>query len=282
MVSSIHGQEMPLVIGVVLAFIGGLLSFGSPSGVSLIPGYLGHLAGTTVAPGIIPSRRAVFGHGISFVFGSVTVFTMAGIAVGQLLARMPAAHGFARWIGGVVIILMGLHTTGLVEIPVLHRAIRMHPRLPALNSDGGHIGLVTRVTSTPIVRDDGRLAAIARRTAGVWLGFGRSSLVGVFFAAGWMPCAGPILAGFYGVVSTQPADGGTLFFAYSLGLGVPFLVVAVLFGRIRGGLWHLHRYHNAISCVGGMFLTGIGILLFTDGFSRLARYAPVINLLGAR
>ena len=280
MLLSVHLQNTPLLIAIVLAFIGGLLSFGSPCCLPLIPGYLGHLAGTTVTPGAAPTRRAVLGHGLSFVLGFSTVFTLAGIAVGQLLTSVQAAQGYVRWIGGAVIILMGLHTTGLVEVPVLHRTIKMHLSLPALSRGGHGAGIVANASSLPLIADDGVLAVAARRTSDAWLALGRSFLVGVFFAAGWSPCVGPILTGIYGVVGTQPANGGILFFAYSLGLGVPFLMVAFFFSRIRRGLWHLNRYFNAVSLVSGLFLIFIGIMLFTDTFSRLARYAPAINLPG--
>ena len=280
MLLSVHLQNTPLFIAIVLAFIGGLLSFASPCCLPLIPGYLGHLAGTAVAPGAAPTRRDVVAHGITFVFGFSTVFTVAGIAVGQLLTNVQALQGWVRWIGGIVIILMGLHTTGLIQIPVLHRTLKMHPTLPALNGDGGQISLIASATPTPIVRDDGLLALTARRTADGWLALGRSYLVGVFFAAGWSPCVGPILTGIYGIAGAQPANAGVLFVAYSLGLGIPFLLVALLFSRLRSGLWHLNRYYNAVSLVSGLFLIAIGIMLFTDTFSRLARYAPAINLPG--
>lgn len=242
-------QETPLVVGMALAFLGGLLSFASPCCLPLIPGYLGHLASTTVAPGAAPSRRAVLGHGLSFVLGFATVFTVAGIAIGQLLTSVQSAQGYVRWIGGIVVILMGLHTTGLLPIPALYRTINVFPKLPP-------------------------------GTGGAWRAPGRSFLVGVFFAAGWSPCVGPILTGIYGVVGTQPTNGGILFFVYSLGLGVPFLAMAFCFGRIRGGLRHLNRYYNAVSLVSGLFLIGIGFLLLTDTFAWLARYAPVISLPG--
>ncbi|MHB8647524.1 MAG: cytochrome c biogenesis CcdA family protein [Thermomicrobiales bacterium] len=280
MLLSLHLQNSPLLIAVVLAFIGGLLSFASPCCVPLIPGYLGHLASTAVAPGTAPTRRGLFAHGATFVFGFSTVFTVAGIAVGQVLTNVQALQGWVRWIGGAVIILMGLHTTGLIEIPALHRTFTMHPTLPALNGDVSHVGLIASATPMPIVRDDGRIALTARRTADGWLALGRSYFVGIFFAAGWSPCVGPILTGIYGIAGTQPTNAGILFFTYSLGLGVPFLVVAFFFGHIRHGLWRLNRYYNMVSLISGLFLIFIGILLFTDTFSRLARYAPAINLPG--
>ncbi len=260
MILSIRVQETPLVLGMVLAFVGGILSFGSPCCLPLIPGYLGHLAGTTVTTEHQHPRRAVLVHGVAFVLGFSTVFTVAGIAIGQILTSVQAAQGYVRWVGGVIIILMGLHTTGLIKIPLLHRTFQMHPSLPTLPT--------------------GDMASGLRQSLWAFPALGRSFVVGVFFAAGWSPCVGPILTGIYGVVGMQPANGGILFFIYSLGLGVPFILIALLFGKLQGGLWRLNRYYNAVSLIGGLFLIFIGILLFTDTFSRLARYAPVINLPG--
>lgn len=119
-----------------------------------------------------------------------------------------------------------------------------------------------------------------RDTQSSILPFGRSFLVGIFFAAGWSPCVGPILTGIYGVVGSQPANGGVLLFVYSLGLGVPFMLVALLFGQAGGILRRINRHYGLISLVSGIFLIAIGILLLTDTFTRLAQIAPAINLPG--
>ncbi|MCA1666527.1 MAG: cytochrome c biogenesis protein CcdA [Thermomicrobia bacterium] len=223
LVLAVRVQNTPLIVGIPLAFLGGLLSFVSPCVLPLVPGYIGYLAGTSVAGTDVPRRRTLLLNGLAFVLGFSAVFTLVGIAIGQVLTSVQSAQGYVRWVGGVVVILLGFHMLGLIRIPFLNR---------------------------------------------------------IFFAAGWSPCVGPILTGIYGVVGSQPANGGLLLFIYSLGLGVPFLCVALLFGTASGTLRRVNRYYGVISIVSGLFLIAIGVLLLTDTFTRLAQYAPVMSLPG--
>ncbi len=271
---AVQVEGTPLVAGAALAFLGGLLSFVSPCVLPLVPGYIGHLAGTSVAPGQAPTRRALLAHGLAFVLGFSAVFTVAGIGVGLFLTNVQAAQGYVRWVGGVLIIIMGLHTTGLVKIPFLNRTVKMNPAsVPHFTKRRG-VGIVANPPPTMREAATGATGALAP------LDLARSALVGVFFAAGWSPCVGPILTGIYGVVGSQPANGGLLLFCYSLGLGVPFLLVALAFSRASGALRRLNRYYGAISLVSGCFLILIGILLLTNTLARLSVIAPSITIPG--
>jgi cytochrome c-type biogenesis protein len=272
-------QGVPLIFGIPLAFVGGLLSFVSPCVLPLVPGYLGYLAGASVAEGSAPRRRTLLLTGVAFVLGFSAVFTLFGIAIGQFLTNVQAAQGYVRWVGGVVIILLGFHMLGLIRIPLLNRTMKVQPGATFMRSSNrDHLGIVAHPRATP---EQGSEAGtpVAERRSGVAL-FGRSFLIGVFFAAGWSPCVGPILTGIYGVVGAQPAHGGILLFAYSLGLGVPFLCVALLFGNASGMLRRVNRWYGVISMVSGLFLIAIGCLLLTDTFTRLAQHAPPISLPG--
>lgn len=251
---AIRIQGTPLVFGLPLAVIGGLLSFVSPCVLPLVPGYVGYLAGTAVDEGAIGRRRSLVANGLAFVLGFSAVFTFFGIAVGQFLTSVQAAQGYVRWIGGIAVVVLGFHMLGLIHIPLLDRTFRA--RVPV----GG-----------------GAADALQR---GEWRALARSFIVGIFFAAGWSPCVGPILGGIYSIAGAQPAHGGLLLFAYSLGLGVPFLLVAVLFGRVAALLHRVNRYYGAISLASGLFLIAIGVLLLTDTFARLARYAPAFSVPG--
>jgi cytochrome c-type biogenesis protein len=278
-VLEIRVQETSLLIGALIAFAGGLLSFVSPCVLPLVPGYLGYLAGTTVDAGTWRARRTVFWHGVSFVLGFSAVFTAAGIAVGQFLTNVQAAQGYVRWIGGCVIIVLGVHMTGLIRLPFLDRTLRVQPHAVLRpRRDPRHLGIIAN--PGPMRADD--TGATGARDAGsaTALAFGRSFLVGIVFAAGWSPCIGPILAGIYGVVGAQPAHGGVLLAVYSLGLGVPFLLVALLLGRASAILRRMNRYYGIISVVSGLLLILIGVLLLTNALARLAIYAPALNLPG--
>lgn len=273
MLAQIQVENAPLLVGAALAFIGGLLSFVSPCVLPLVPGYIGHLASTSVAPGQAPSRRSLMAHGLAFVLGFSAVFTIVGIGIGAFLSNVQAAQGYVRWIGGVVIIIMGLHTTGLVKIPFLNRTMKMNPSAVPQFSKRRGLGIIANPPPT-MHPTQGQASGIAA------LDLARSAVVGVFFAAGWSPCVGPILTGIYGVVGAQPASGGFLLFCYSLGLGVPFLLVAAAFARASGMLRRINRYYGVISLVSGAFLILIGVLLLTDTLARLSIYAPSFTIPG--
>jgi cytochrome c-type biogenesis protein len=270
-------EGAPLVLGLPLALLGGLLSFVSPCVLPLVPGYIGYLAGTAVTERTAAPRRTLLLNGLAFVLGFSAVFTLVGVAVGQLLTSVQSAQGYVRWVGGVVVILLGFHMLGIIRIPLLNRTMKMQTGVVRPSSRRNRLGIVAHPSPEGTARSD---TVPAQSTIGAPLTLGRSFLVGVFFAAGWSPCVGPILTGIYGVVGAQPANGGILLFAYSLGLGIPFLAVALVFGRATGALRRVNRYYGAISLVSGLFLIAIGVLLLTDMMTRLARYAPAINLPG--
>jgi cytochrome c-type biogenesis protein len=270
-------EGAPLVLGLPLALLGGLLSFVSPCVLPLVPGYIGYLAGTAVTERTAAPRRTLLLNGLAFVLGFSAVFTLVGVAVGQLLTSVQSAQGYVRWVGGVVVILLGFHMLGIIRIPLLNRTMKMQTGVVRPSSRRNRLGIVAHPSPEGAATSD---TAAHQSTVGAPLTLGRSFLIGVFFAAGWSPCVGPILTGIYGVVGAQPANGGILLFAYSLGLGIPFLAVALVFGRATGALRRVNRYYGAISLVSGLFLISIGVLLLTDMMTRLARYAPAINLPG--
>ena len=185
----------PLLIALGLAFLGGLLSFLSPCVLPLAPAYLGRLTGATLRGDEPPSRSALLGRALAFVIGFATIFTAAGIAADAFISSLQAGRDVLRVVGGVAVIVMGLHVAGIITISFLYREVKL---------DGGAV------------------------KSGSLLG---SFLIGVFFAAGWSPCVGALLTGIFALAATQSAQAGLLFFAYSIGLGVPFIVAALVLER---------------------------------------------------
>lgn len=234
--------EAPLVFAALIAVVGGVLSFISPCVMPLVPGYLGYLTGTIVSGSSTPPRRQLLMHSLAFVLGFAVLFTVFGIAVGQFLERWQVGLDYIRWFGGIAVIVLGIHTIGIIRIPFLDRQAKVsaEDRLPR-----------------------GRL--------------GSSFLLGVFFAAGWSPCIGAILSGIFAIAATEGLRAGVLFFFYALGLGIPFIVTALAFGWITPLLRKMNQHLGLVSAVSGIFLIVVGVLLLTNQFERLARYAPVID-----
>ncbi len=226
----------------LLATVGGLLSFLSPCVLPLIPGYLGYLSGTVVGGTASPKRRDLLLHASAFVLGFAILFTIAGIALGQFVLSIQDGLEYVRWIGGIAVIILGLHTIGVFRITFLDRQAKFsgEGRLPR-----------------------NKLAS--------------SFLLGVFFGAGWSPCIGTILTGIFALAATQGTRAGILFFAYALGLGIPFILTALAFGSMSTWLRAVNRHFRLISNLSGAFLILIGVLLLTDTFARLAAIAPPIE-----
>ncbi|MEX2314757.1 MAG: cytochrome c biogenesis protein CcdA, partial [Thermomicrobiales bacterium] len=187
-------------------------------------------------------RRDLLLHALAFVLGFAVMFTIAGIALGQFILSVQDGLEYVRWIGGVAVIVVGLHTIGIFRIGLLDRQAKFsgQDRLPR-----------NRLVS--------------------------SFLLGVFFGAGWSPCVGTILTGIFALAATQGTRAGILFFTYALGLGIPFIVMAFAFGSMSGWLRAVNRHYRLISIVSGVFLILIGVLLLTDSFARLAAIGPPIE-----
>jgi len=229
----VAGQNLNLLV----AFGAGVLSFISPCVLPLVPVYLGYLSGAAVEDEASNRARTV-AHAFVFVLGFSLVFVALGASVGLvgyvLLRYLPIIVK----VGGVVLVILGLHLTGLVKIPFLY----VEKRLEVGNPSGGTY----------------------------WASF----LVGMVFAFGWSPCVGPILSGILLLASASQtvARGALLLAAYSLGLGLPFLITAFALSLFTGWLKKLNRYMNVVSIVAGVFLIAMGVLLFSGWFERLNAY----------
>lgn len=229
-------------VSLALAFAGGLLSFASPCVLPLVPAYLGYLGGGTVA-GLVSDKRAGVLHSLAFVAGFSLVFVALGASVGVISSLLSRYLVWVQRIGGLVLIVFGLHTLGLLHIPVLYADTRAQFRR------GG-------------------------------AGYLSSFLMGVFFSAGWAPCVGPILTAILLLASnTQTAgQGALLLFVYALGLGVPFVLAGLAIGSLTVWIRRMGRYMQWVSWISGFLLILIGVAIFTDSLRFLSAYGSFFNL----
>jgi len=240
-------------IGIPVAFLAGILSFASPCCLPLVPGYVSYMVAT--GPDRSPaSRRVAFFHALAFVAGFSAVFIALWGSVGLIGYLFRDYVGLLRQLGGAVLVFMGLHVAGVISISALYREKRLPMGAGASNGSG-------------------RAAASAP-------GYGRSALLGVIFSAGWTPCIGPILAGIIGLasVSASVTQGTALLLVYAVGLGIPFILVALGATAVSDRLGWLHRHDAAVSVVTGAMLVGIGFLMITNTFGRLSGALPLIEI----
>ncbi len=228
-----------------LAFLAGLASFLSPCVLSLVPAYVGYLGGRSmaVAQEREPSKWETFSHGLAFVLGFSFVFILLGIATSALGSVLYDARGLLAKIGGVVVVIFGLHMTHIIRIPFLEYDLR------------------------PESKPDRQRGYIS------------SFLMGIFFSAGWSPCVGPVL----GMILTLSLSGGSvvqgalLLTAYSAGLAIPFLIAALGIGWVTTILRDYGKLMHYIEIVMGVLLIIIGVMLFFGTFEYLARFGFFID-----
>jgi len=221
-----------LLLALPLAVVAGLISFLSPCVLPLAPGYLSYVTGLTgaeIAEGAKKSR--VLLGSVLFVLGFSVLFVSYGVAFGGLGQALLKWQDVITRVLGVLVIVMGLVFMGLV--PGMQREWRSH-----------------RVT-----------------TFGLW----SAPFLGVLFGLGWTPCIGPTLAAVQTLAFTEASAirGAILSLAYCVGLGVPFILLGVLFARVGGALSWVKRHYAVIMRVGGALLVVIGILLVTGVWNDL-------------
>jgi cytochrome c-type biogenesis protein len=229
-------------VSLATAFAFGLLSFVSPCVLPIVPGYLSFISGvnvaelkTTGAPAAVTRRVLV--TSLAFVLGFSTVFVALGASatvVGELLQQHKRALGT---VGGVLIVVLGLHTAGILKIDWLLYEKR---------------------------------ATVQNRP----LGLAGAYVVGLAFAFGWTPCIGPILGAILLYASQQETvtQGVVLLAAYSAGLGIPFLLAGLAINRFFAAFSRVRLHMRAIEYVSGGLLVAVGLLLATDRLTVLARY----------
>jgi cytochrome c-type biogenesis protein len=235
---------MNVTIG--LAFLAGLASFLSPCVFSLVPAYISYLSGRSVAQNTeeMPNNRwDTFTHGLAFVLGFSVIFIILGITASALGRLLFDAKPWLSKIGGIVVVLFGLHMTGILRIPFLEFDLRPQTKLDQRRS------------------------------------YFSSAMLGIFFSAGWAPCVGPV----YGAILTIAFNNGSimeavkLLSAYSAGLAIPFLIAAVGIGWVVQILRRYRKVMRYAEIGMGVILVIVGILLFSGRLATLSQYGAWID-----
>lgn len=236
-------------ISIGLAVLAGLASFLSPCVFSLVPVYVSYLSGR--AAGVrqtgdansAATRWITFSHGVAFVLGFSAVFIALGLAASTLGGLLYQFRGLLARIGGIIVILFGIHMTGLVRIPILEYDVR--PR-----SSGEH-----------------------KR------GYISSFLMGVFFSAGWSPCVGPVLGAILTLALNQAnlTRGAVLLAAYSAGLAIPFLISALAIEWVTRVLRGKGKVLHIIEVIMGVVLVIVGVMLILGTFQLLGRFGLFVD-----
>ncbi|MFQ5901432.1 MAG: cytochrome c biogenesis CcdA family protein [Thermodesulfobacteriota bacterium] len=232
-------------ISFLVAFTAGFLSFVSPCVLPLVPSYVSFITGMSfedITNAQIKNRirKTTALHSIFFIIGFSMVFVTLGASATSIGRFMNQNMTLLQKIGGIVVILLGLHFTGLLSFNFLHREKRFH------------------LKDKPV-------------------GYAGSTLVGVSFAIGWTPCIGPILSAIlmYAATADNVGHGMALLFAYSMGLGIPFLISAMAINSFLSAFKKITPYMRTMMVVSGVFMIGVGLLIFTNNFTILSQYLTI-------
>jgi cytochrome c-type biogenesis protein len=208
-----------------------------------MPGFLAYLAGSTPSSGKT-HKGHTFLISIFFVLGFTLVFAALGLLLNTLLEAI--AYDVLIWLGrlgGLIIIFFGLYLMGLLRIPFLEREHKI-----------------------PVKQTHSRYLT--------------AFLFGSAFAAGWTPCVGAVLGSILGLAATQPGTAFFLLIAYSLGFGIPFLILGLFASQAGSIIGRFAPFFSYLRVAFGIVLIVMGILIFTQSLSRFANFETLIRILG--
>ena len=225
-------------VGITIAFGAGVLSFLSPCVLPLVPSYLSFVTGMSLEDlqkGV--DRRATLVHSLLFVAGFTAIFLLLGASASFLGQFFKVYEVWIARIGGLIIMILGLHLSGALHLTPLMREKRVHLH----DKPTGYLGTVG---------------------------------VGAAFGAGWTPCIGPVLGAILTFAASQEHfwSGVGLLFVYSLGLAVPFLLSALALDAFLRAFARFRRFLPVIQVAAGVLLVILGLLLMTGTFSALSGY----------
>jgi cytochrome c-type biogenesis protein len=225
-------------LNVLTAFLAGLVSFVSPCVLPVVPSYLSFLTGTSLedlkTQDAAAEKARVLAHAIAFVCGFTVIFVLIGLSASAIGGVFANNKDIIARVGGIIVIILGLNMLGFFRIPTLMMDKRFH--------------LQPRKQSLAL-----------------------SFLVGLAFAAGWSPCIGPILSAIILLASQESVPRATFYlFVYSLGLAIPFLIMAAAITQSLTALNRIKRFLPAIEATAGVVLVATGIVLVTNNFVLIA------------
>jgi cytochrome c-type biogenesis protein len=227
-------------ISLIIAFGGGLLSFLSPCVLPMVPVYLASLYGRELYDaGAGRVRIPLFLHSVSFVAGFSAVFVFLGAIAGLTGYAINLNFALLSKIAGSLLVVFGLFILVALKVPWLNYEKRLNPSL------------------------------------GDTTGYLRSFIIGAIFSLSWTACVGPILGGILTIASVGATAwrGAYLLAVYSLGLGIPFLIIGVAFDSVLPLLKRLHRYTGLIHIISGCLLIAVGILILTGNLGWISSLA---------
>jgi len=218
-------------MNVAIAFGAGILSFLSPCVLPLVPAFLVNMAGEAALAGT--QRTRTVAHALAFVIGFSLVFTLLWVAIALVGALAGELVYWLQRLGGILLIVLGMHMVGLITIPFLLRQMDL-------------------------------------RLEGNTTGLPRSFLIGLAFGVGFTPCVGPYLGVILSMLLDEDlASGAVLLLAYALGLGVPFLLIAAGVGGTQRVTRALARAIRPLNIAGGILVIVMGLVLVSGQFARL-------------
>ena len=229
--------DASLLPAMVIAAVAGLLSFLSPCVLPIVPPYLAYMGGVSVTDmeDEASSRKRVLLAAAFFVLGLSTVFLPLGFAFSALGRMFLQVQDWFTIVAGIVVMIFGAHFIGIYRIGFLDREARMET-----GDRGGS-------------------------TFGAYV-------LGLAFAFGWTPCLGPILGTILGLAASEASvtRGTVLLAAYAVGLGLPFLLVAAFFPRLKGLMAWMKRHMDRIERISGLLLWTVGLMMLTGQFTAFS------------
>ncbi len=233
-------------LSIPIAFVAGVVSFLSPCVLPLVPGYVSMLSGASIeqlksgADAALLQR--ILRNSLAFIVGFSTVFVILGASASAVGTFLRLHRTEFNIVAGIVIVVFGLHLTGLIKIPFLYREAKLNTGAP-------------------------------RR------GLGGAFVLGFAFAFGWTPCIGPILTAILALAAERETlfQGMFLLAVYSAGLAIPFLLTSLGLGQFLKVYAGFRKHLQAVEIASGVLLIALGVLMAFNKFTMISGYFSFLN-----